>query len=300
MRVLKIVKANHDLFGSEQNKQYTEKEAIRIVASMKPKGNKIQDHTFEIRQAHSAICNLLSLGFNEDAIELAKKLIPKAELTQQYYIAQDLCHKLIAHFYFIDDIESVNIYQSLYNRFTLNVSYEHEAMLLCNKTIHNFMKLGDYKPANPEELNKLIEEVEKKLPFDNTWYHYYYFLYKSLSLEGKSLEQLYLSAYAYFDNLHYNHKDFSEVFLERLIMYYLDANELENIEKNITLLSPGSMAWFRTNYAYTQILINQNDLKSNDICEIVMNHPKFTNIHATLKDKWKAIYKMVISLLLDS
>jgi len=300
MRVIKIIQANPELFGSDPNKQYNELEAIRLVASMQCKGNDIQNEAFELRQTHAAICNLMSLGFNNAAVSLAKKLIPHAELAQQFGIALDLCHKLIAHYYHIDDIESANIYQSLYDKFSVNISNEHETMLLCNKTIKNYKKLERQQSINPIELDILVEAVEKKLPFDVTWFHYYYYHYKSLILEGKELELLYLDALAYFDKLHYEHDSFSEVFLERLVIYYLDNYDLKLAEKYLHELNSGSNTWYRTYLAYTQLLLNQNDLKSNDICNFVMNHQTFVNLQSPLKDKWKSAYKASIKLLLGN
>lgn len=300
MCVLKIIQADTELFGSDPKKQYSEVEAIRLIASMRCKGNEIQNEVIVLRQTHTAICNLISLGYNEAAVKLAIKLIPKAELAQQFNIAQDLCYKLIAHYYHIEDVKSANIYLSLYGKYTLNMSYEHETMVLCNKTILNYKKLDAKDLVNVGEINVLLEAIEKKLPFDVTMYHYYYYQYKSLTLEGKDLEQLYLDAIAYFKNLHHKHYSFSDEFLGRLIVFYLDINDLEKAERYLNELDSGSTLWFRNYLTYTNTLLNQNDLKSNDVCNVIMNHPFFANLPTELKDKWKVTYKATVNLLLDT
>lgn len=241
MRVLKIIQANPEIFNAEQNENQTEIEAIKIIASMSCKGNERQNEDFEIRQTHTAICNLLSLGFRKTAIDLAIKLIPKAEKSQHYKVAKDLCDRLIKHFFHVGNLESVYIYKTLYDKFNNLLSYEHESMLLYGKAIQNYK---DIRPLEMDELKTLLEAVKNKLPTDNLWYRYYYYQFKSFMSSGKDLENIYLEAIGYFENLHFNHTSFIHYFSKQLIQHYQQNNEIEKakilMKKQNLSVDPGS------------------------------------------------------------
>jgi len=241
MRVLKIIQANTEIFNADQNENQTELEAIKTVASMSCEGNEIQKKDFEIRQTHTAICNLISLGFRDTAADIAVKLIPEAEESQHYKVAQDLCDRLIKHFFHEGNIESVHLYKTLYDKFTDLLSYEHESMLLYGKAIQNYKHLH---PLETDELETLLNAIKKKLPVDNLWYHFYYYQCKSLMSSGKELEKIYLEAIRYFEKLHFNHTSFIVYFSKRLIQYYEKNNELKKaktlIQKQKILLNSSS------------------------------------------------------------
>ncbi len=296
MRVLKIIQANPEIFNTDQQKNYTEIEAIRKIASMESKGDKIQKTDFDIRQRHTAIGNLLSLGFVESAVELAISLIPEAEKAQQFKIAQDLCDTLITHYYYIQDLESASIYKKLYDKFNSNISYQHESLLLCAKAIHNHKKMSS---IDHEGVEVLLESIKKKLPYDRLWYHYFYFYFRSMVLDGSDLENLYHKAITYFKNLNFRHQYFIDGFSEGLILHYLKNRDFEKAETHLDLLDEGSVSWFKNHLHYTIVLLEQKDIKSNDICMKTMNHPSFTNQSSDLKEEWRSTYKASVRLLLE-
>ena len=241
MRVLKIIQANPELFNADQKNNQTEQEAIKTIASLSCNGNKIQKLDFEIRQTHTAICNLISLGFRDTAVDIAVKLIPKAEKSQHYKVAQDLCDRLIKHFLHEGNLESVHLYKTLYDKFTDFLFYEHESMMLYGKAIQNYKHLH---PVETEEIQTLLKAVKKKLPFDSLWYHYYYYQCKSLLSSGPELEKTYLEAISYFKNLHFHHITFIQYFSNALIKYYEQNNEIEKaksfIQKQNIIINPSS------------------------------------------------------------
>jgi len=297
MRVLKIIQANPEIFNTDQQKTYSEIEAIRKIASMESKGNKIQKNEFEIRQRHTAIGNLFSLGFVESAVELAILLIPEAEKAHQFKIAQDLCDTLITHYYHLQDLESVRIYKSLYDKFKSNISFEHESLLLCSKVIFNHKKIPF---VDFEEIGVLLEAIKKKLPLDRLWYHFFYYYFKSMVLDEEELENLYNEAITYFENLNFRHPYFIDGFSEGLILYYLKKSAFEKVESQLDLLKEGSISWFNNHLHYATTLLNQKDIKSNDICVKTMNHPAYIDLSPTLKEEWKSVYKASVRLLLNN
>ena len=296
MRVQKIIQAHPDIFNVDQNADYSEREAIQIIASTDCRGNDLQKSDFRIRQTHAAICNLLSLGFRNAAVDLAIELIPKAELAQNYTVAQDLCCHLIAHFYQVGDLESVHLYRSLYDLFTLNIANEHSSMLLFGKAIlnHQTVTLVDV-----EEVQTLIQLITQNLPFDPLWYRYYYFQFKALLKKGEDLEQLYLATIDYFENLYLRHPHFIIPFYKALIKYYLDHSKIEKAENLISFLESGSVPWFRNNLLFVKALLKQSDIKANDICILTMNHTNFIDLPNDMKEEWKMLYKDSVRLLLD-
>lgn len=296
MRVQKIIQAHPDIFNVEQNAVLSEIEAIQKIASMDCHGNELQKENFRIRQTHLAICNLLSLGFRATAVELAIELIPKAEIEQNYKVAQDLCGHLIAHFYQLRDLESVHLYKSLYDLFTLNIANEHSSMLLFGTAIYNHQTVVE---VDVEEVKTLITLIEQNLPFDPLWYRYYYFQFNAFLKDGEDLELLYLAAIDYFENLHLNHPSFILPFYNGLIKYYLDKGALEKTENLLSFLEPGSVPWFSYYLLLVKAHLNKGDIKSNDICIVTMNHSKFTDLPVDLKEEWKMAYKASVRLLLD-
>ena len=161
-------------------------------------------------------------------------------------------------------------------------------MLIFGKTIHNHQTIPK---VDVEEVQTLIKLIQQNIPFDPLWYRYYYFQFNSFLKEKEDLEQLYLAAIDYFENLHLNHHSFMLPFYEGLLKYYLANNKLEKAENLVTFLDTGFLPWFRCYLLYVEALLEKGDMQSNDICILTMNHPKFTELPVDLKEAWKVVYK---------
>ena len=301
MGVQKIIQTNPEVFNVNKNKNYSEPEAIRLVASMECKGNKIQIENFEIRQSYIAICNLISLGFRESAIEQAAELVSRAEWFQQYRIAQDLCDRLITHHYQYGEMESVNKYKALYDHYTLILSCEHESKLLYGQAIYNYQHIV---PIDVKTIMSLLEAIKLKLPVDSLWYHYYYYQCKTLMYTGEDLENLYIEAIEYFENLYFSHTIFISIFSDKLIRYYLENDKLEKalllVRKQTELFEPGTVRWFRNSLSYVNILLKTNNPKSEEVCKTVLGHSKFKELPEDRKTEWEIAYKASIKIAENS
>jgi len=297
MRVLKIIQTNPEVFNTDPTKNYTEQEAIRLIASLDPQGNSIQSNEIEIRQTHLAIQNLVSLGFIETAVNMAIDLIPKAQSSQNLLVIQDLCQLLISHYFKIDTPESVLNFKRLFDKVHSIVALEHETLLLCGRAILNQEKTPS---TDLSKISVLLTSIKKKLHIDSTWYHYYYYQFRAILLNGEDLENLYLEAIDYFRKLHFKHGYFANIFLEKLIHYYLKLNNLEGVENILGTIEPGSIFWFKSYLTYTKELLNQKDLKANDTCTLTMNHSAFAELPHDLKEEWRSVYKATVKLLLNS
>ncbi len=292
MGVLKIIRENPEIFNVDLAENYSEIEAMRKIASMECKGHKIQVEYFEIRQRYTAICNLLNLGYRETAIDLSIKLIPKAEWYQQYKVAQDLCDILITHFYKYGNLETVNYYRHLYDRLTLILSCEHESKLLYGQAIYNYKHV---LPIDVDELMKLLGRIKEKLPVDSLLYHYYYYQCRTLQYRGKELEKLYIEAIDYFKKTYFIHPIFTSIFYDELVRHYLKNDNLEKaqllIQKQLNLLEPGTIRWFRSSLSYVIALLKLKDEKAKTICDLVFNHPKFQELPNDKKKEWMVVIK---------
>jgi hypothetical protein len=297
MRVLKIIQANPTFFKVDQNAKYSDLEAIRVIASLEGREDEVQFSAFDIRQTFTAILNLVDLGYLEEAIELAITLIPKAELAQEYRIAQDLCKTIITYFLLLDDLESVHLYQSLYDKLSVIVYNQYESINLFGRALSILKK---NVPSEHLDVENLLNLLEKKISPSNPWYHYYYFQFKSLIMKDEYLERLYIDSIDFFNGHSFNHPFFVHFFTEALILFYLRTNSLEKVNHYLNSLVPGSIFWFRGNLSYAKKLLHQNDIKSIDICHSTMNHPLFSELNLNLKKEWRLVYKRSVSLLPDN
>ncbi|MDF1696872.1 MAG: hypothetical protein P1U56_13605 [Saprospiraceae bacterium] len=296
MRVQKIIQSHSSIFNSDPNKTYTESEAILIIASTPPKGSKIQVEETTIRQRHLAICNLLVLGFEEEAVAMAKDLLPQAVSIHLYTIAQELCSQLLQYFSKSQNEVLFDRYQTLYKKYTLAIALEQKSTHLLNQAS---ILYSSNTSSQLQETTKLLASLETKLAVDYSFYHFHYYHIKSMTLWGESLEQLLLQAISYFQGLYYNHSSSSQRFILHIIDYYLEINALEKTESYIRALQKGSLMWHKKYLLLVEVFLEQNDIKSNDICIKTMNHPSYIHLPANLKDQWKAIYKRTVRLLLD-
>lgn len=291
MGVAKIIQKNPEIFKIDKDKNYTEIEAIRKIAAMECLGNEIQKENFAIRQTYTAICNLISLGYRETGIHQAIEILPKAEWFQQYKIAQDLCDRLITHFYQYGDMESVETYKALFDKYTLIISCEHESKLLYGQAIYNYKHI---LPIDMDGIMKLLEAIKKQLPVDSMWYHYYYYQCKTLMFEGEELEALYLEAINYFESLYLNHTNYISSFTDQLIKHYLENEHLEKaqllIQKQSDRFEVGTIRWFRNSQSFVNVLLKQNDPKSFEICARIMDHPKYKELPSDKKKEWEVAY----------
>jgi len=299
MGVLEIIKANKEIFNVDESKNYTEKEAIRLIASMGCNGNQVQKRCFEIRQSYTAICNLYSLGFRESAVELSVELISKAEWFQQYSIAEDLCDKLVSHHFQYGSMHHVEKYKKLHDKFRLILSCEHDAMLLYGDAIYKHKHIITIEVR---ELIQKFEIIKDKLPADiySLKYYYYYYQCKTLSYQGKELEELLVQAKEFFEGLYFKHTIYISIFTDKLIRFYLEHNELEKalllVEKQTEKFESGTIRWFRNALSYVNVLLKMNNPKAIDVCDVVTANPKFKELPDDRKKEWEVAFKASIKI----
>jgi len=297
MRVSKIIQANPEVFNTNPYKNYSKEEAVELIASMKYHAFGIQKKVFKLRQTYIAVCNLLDLGYRETAVELGIEAIAEAAALHEFGIAQELSAKLTQHFLQIDDEENIKRHKALFEKFSRTVKHHHKSLDLCAQILRNAQKL---ESVDENEVHALINLMQQYLPYDSIWYHYFYYRCKTLVQAGEEIEKTYKEGIEYFENLHHTHNLPSALLREGLILHYLKHEKMRKAEQQLLNIEKGTIPWFRAHLPYSSHLLAQQDLKSNDVCLLIMNHPNYTNIPKALKQNWKKVYKESVQLLLKS
>lgn len=290
MGVIRIIKNYPRVFNTQMDKEYTEEEGLRLIASAISQGSELQKDISLIRDTYQAVWRLVDFGFRKTSIEIAEKLVPQAVWHQKYSIAQDMCEELETYYSIFGNFELMNKYAALYKRYKDIRDYEYEAKKMYNEVVYR------HKRGLPVETDKVISfllELKNKLPKDNLCYHYIFFECKSLICEGAQLENLYLEAIDYFESLYFNHSTYISVFIKHLIEFYTSNNQLIKaksiIASKVNKYETGSTPWFRFMKVYANFLANQNDDLVIDITNEVTSHPKYSELPEDNKIEWSVI-----------
>ncbi len=290
MGVIKIIKDYPEVFNTKMDKEYTEEEGLRLIASAISQGSDLQKNISLIRDTYQAVWRLVDFGFRKTSIEIAERLVPQAVWHQKYSIAQDMCEELEKYYSLFGDFESMNKYAALYQRYKDIRDYEYEVKKMYNKVVYRH-KRG--LPIDTDKVISFLLELKHKLPKDNLCYHYIFFECKSLVCEGAALENLYLEAIDYFESLYFNHSTYVGIFTKHLIGFYTaDGQSVKAkalIESKIDKYEMGSTPWFRFMMIYANFLANQNDKLVLDITNTATNHPKYNELPEDNRIEWSVI-----------
>lgn len=299
MCVKKIIHSYPETFNVDPNTTYSEQDAIRLVASMKCDGSPLQKELVAIRQAHTAIHHLITLGFAEAAVELAEQLMPRAETAHLYKVAQDLCDILIAHYHFIQNKEALSKLKTIRNKFTMIISYEYDFKIIFAEAMHNYQL---NIPVDIDDVQNMTDVIEKKLPKDTTRYHFSYFQSKALLLEGDDLVNLLHEAVDYFGRLHFKHYIPLRYFVHQLIKHHVKKDKYYKvtplIENQLKIHGDGSKEWFEEAYLFAKLLLRFDDIGANDLCIKAMNHHRYVDLPSDVKEEWNVIYKETVRKML--
>ena len=74
MGVIRIIKENPEVFNTQVDKEYTEEEALRLIASAVSQGSELQKSISLIRDAYQAVWRLIDFGFRETSVKIAEIL----------------------------------------------------------------------------------------------------------------------------------------------------------------------------------------------------------------------------------
>ena len=289
MRVKKIILSNPDVFNVRPTEDLSEERALSILAQRVQKDNDLNI----VGKYHLAVCQLYALGLIEDAIELSKEVLKKAEQTAQYLIAADLCHKLIKHYQLIQNRSSADNYSSLFTKMLNLASQQNESFALFCQAFDGF---PIHHPQDAEIA--LLDNMNHSLYHtDDPWNSYCGFIFKLAATHRKHLvHELQLAAdYYHRSNLSY----FAAPFLYMKVLVALSSDDLKGARFEISALHVGTIFWFKANLELAKTLVAKKVLTSYDLCNSIMENPNYELLHSALKKQWKAVYKSAFQLLLD-
>jgi len=294
MNVESIVKAHPDFFGKIE-KELSELEYIHIISGTVSKGSDAQKTSFYINSSYSALCKLIGLGFVDSATAFGEILLKKAAWNHSYHICADIAKYLVRHYYRFEDLETAEMYDDLVYKYNEMNMIEYEAQKLYCKVIYNH-KHG--LSVDKNEIQASLDYLRSKMQLDNCTYHYYYYQCQCILSKGAEYLKNCEDALQYFTNLYFNHEAYIAIFLNKIIYYQIENNNLESAEANLnklfSILKHGSSKWFIASYSQINLLLKKGDtINAAKNIEKIVNHPSFSERSNDEKIEWKILSEQI-------
>lgn len=294
MLVESIVRAHPEVFKVSPGK-LTDLDYIHIIAGTISKGSDAQKTSFYINSSYSAFCKLIDLGFIESGIAFGESLLKKAEWNHSYHICADIAKCLVRHYYRFEDIETAEIYDGLFHKYSEMNMIEYEAQKLYCKVIYNH-KHG--LPVDKTKIQNSLEYIKSKMQLDSCTYHYYYYQCQCILSKGDEYLKHCENAYDYFSNLYFNHEAYIAIFLNKIIYHQMENDELEkgksNLKKLMQIVKYGSSKWFIAMYSKVNLYIKEFEIENAEkSLDEVIAHSNFKERSNDEKLEWKILGEQI-------
>lgn len=294
MNVLKIIYRYPEVFKPlDQN--YTEDQAISLIAACPSKGNEFHKAYFTITDSYAAFRKLLKLGLRKPAIELGKNLLNRCVWYQQYEVAALVSKHLCQHYYLFKDKETALQYNEKFTLYRKIENLESESEMLYNELIYHTTTTGS---INKSHILKSLEGIKLKLELDSCIYKYYYYQCNSLITTGDEHKKWCLEAIDYFENLYFMHEGFLNIFRKNLIRFYNNNFEFEASQAFLNQCFESvviyTRSWFILMFYQIDLHIKVRDfvVASNEI-EEVFKHPKYMAFNDLEKKEWESLSELI-------
>ncbi|MEM9549124.1 MAG: hypothetical protein AAGA77_24265 [Bacteroidota bacterium] len=294
MNVLEIIAKYPEVFNAK-HKEYTEEEAISLIASCPIKGNEFHKAYFFIIESYAAFSKLLRLGLRKPAIQLGKNLLERSVWYQQYEIAALVCKQLCQHHYLFEDKETALQYHEKFKLYRKIENLESESEMLYNELIYNTLTTGN---VNKAHILKSLEGIKSKIELDSCIYRYYYYQCNSLITSGEMHKKWCVEAVDYFENLYFQHEGFLNIFRKNLIRYYNDHGEYAASEAYLKKCFESvviySRSWFILKFYEIDLYIKKEDYtRADELMRHVVNHPTYQSFAEMEKKEWNALQALI-------
>lgn len=300
MGIFKIIHDNPQVFNTIKGKDYTEEEALILISSTESKGSELQKKMFNLRYKYNSVCTLIDLGYRETAINLAKTLLKELEYHQKYQMAQDICNRIIMHEVTFGSYSDALIYRELYDKFTLILQCEFDARMYYGQALHQYRTGQDIDVPG---LMRQMDDIRDKQPFESLWCHYFYYQCSTLKYEGEDLEELYIEAIEYFDNVYVNHSQMKSIFVKYLVEHYLEFDQVikaESVFKKYFNYESGSIPWFRGEFIRAQFYYKISNSDSGiKLCQDIMNLEKYSELPEDKRTQWSSLLEKLKEMSRD-
>ncbi len=287
MGVINIVKEYAEVFG-KVGETVDEEDAWRIIASGQSHGSTIEKDSVTVYIQFNAIYNLFQIGLRDEAVELALVLLKNAIKSQYFEVAQQLCKLLVEDSFLLDDVDTAQKYDLLYNKYSEINELEYRTRFICGELLNNH---NNGIVSNELEIIRSLSQIKEKLSFDNLNYHYYYHSCLLILASESEYEGRLLSAINYFDNLYYVHNSYLSPFVIKLVLHYQKFghyNEAKNLlEKHLERCKEGSIVWFKYMKAACLLYLSFGEMKmAKDCFQRVFASEKYQDISNKEKEEW--------------
>ncbi len=280
---------------SDNNRFFTEDEAIKLLSSCKSKGSDIQKASFRIYDMYLGICKLYKRGLREPAVLLSKKLVKTAVYYQEYNIAAELAKYLVNHAAQFDSRITSKKYLDLYEEYSSMSDLEFKARQVFNQVYYNHEHHID---TDREEIDKALLDIQKVMKLDSIAYRAYYYQCKCLLSTGEDYLNWINEAISYFEGEYFRHDAYISHFKFKLIQNYINLNDLVTafnlFEEAISESAEGSYAWLKYMFSYIELLAKQRRLKeAGENFEIATNHEIFASLAEDDRRYWEVLREMI-------
>ena len=294
MSVLKIIYKYPEVFNPLR-KNYTEEEAISLIASCPSKGNEFQKAYFIITDSYAAFRKLLKLGLRMPAIELGKNLLERSVYYQQYEVAALVSKQLCQHYYLFEDKETALKYNEKYELYRKIENLEYESEMLYNELIYDTTTTGS---INKSHITMGLEGIKSKLVLDSCIYKYFYYQCNRLITTGEEHKNWCLEAIDYFENLYFRHEGFLNIFRKILIRYYNNNAQYEASQAFLNHCFASvvlyTRSWFILMFYQIDLHIKVDDFTSASLeLEKIFEHPKYKAFNDMEKKEWNLLHTLI-------
>ncbi len=287
--ILKVITDHPEAFDLEFDGNTSEDELLQIIYSVKKLGTSVQQNSMAMTKLYFGWTVLVKLGLRARAVPMGAQLLQTFNWSNHYLYAADICNYLMKHYFMFDNGIEAEKYEDMFKEYKNIYFLEAEMETLYCKII--------YKNDHGLEINKAavdrdLKELESRLQFYSSKYHFYFYQCKCILSEGAEYEQWCLKALAYFKNLYFKHELYYNAFIKKLYTYYLDIEDYNKVRNEIPNYIceavEGSKSWFRLKYILIMALLNtESIIEADEEIDLCMELKGYSTLSKAHQEEWE-------------
>lgn len=291
-----VEKINVKLFLDNLPKDCTTREVVKKISNLDIEKNDAQKRYIENLDAHNAVLKLVTLGYREEAKQIAKHCFKNSKQNYNLKFAREMAEFLMNHEYKFGSLLAAEEWEQHYLGLDRTIRAQAKAKRMYGIVLNNYM-MGLTLPK--EDILTMVQNLEENIKFDSVWYLYYYYQIKSLLFEGKELEEMLIEAVTVFEKRYIKHSNFIVIFKVELINYYKDNQDydraLKVTKEAISITYKDTMPYIGIVYTQIELYTDMSDYTSaiNLYSEIV-DSPIYKSIPDEQKMKWELLYERIL------
>lgn len=291
-----VEKINVKLFLDNLPKDCTTREIIKKISRLEIDNNESQMRYIENLDAHSAVLKLVTLGYREEAKQIAKHCYENSKQNYNLKFAREMAEFLMNHEYKFGSLQEAEGWEQHYLGLDKTIRAQARAKRMYGTVLNNYM-MGLSLPK--EDLLTMVRNLEENIKYDSVWYLYYYYQIKSLLFEGKELEDMLLEAVTVFEKRYIKHSNFIVIFKIELINYYRDNKDydraLKVVQEAISITNKDTIPFLNITYIQTELYTDMGDfLNAVTNYKKIKESPIYASISEERRMKWELLYERIL------